>query len=119
MSEIVGVINRIVKDMNTLKEISDNLSAYMKKQLTIKDEVLRSANEIKTKTASIEFATREHSMAIEDVTKSITYINEMIQKSTLESENLTRMGSDIAQANIKLIEISRFFKLGEEEQKEH
>ncbi len=109
--EIVELIQKIVSDITGVKVITDNMSLYMNNQLMVKDDVLSTAVSIKEKSERIENSTSEHKLALEDVTKSISYINEMIQKSTQESETLTHMGKEIAQSNIKLVEMSRFFKV--------
>jgi len=87
--EIISFISSLLQNISQLQSKSVQALEQMKKQKTIKEDMSRKAESVKNKSDLIETSMNEQEAAIADVVQSIENFNNVLQKNTESTNNLS------------------------------
>lgn len=111
VQSVVEDINSIIEGVVTIGDIIVNVFKAMKKQLEINNIVNKEADEVKVRSDEIRNATGEQKIAVEEIVKSISKVNDLIQSSATASEELSGLSEEISGLSNLLKDKVGFFKV--------
>ncbi|MCU0848456.1 MAG: methyl-accepting chemotaxis protein [Spirochaetes bacterium] len=89
VSDVVERMGRITSGINSMGGMVGKISGIMQKQVETNEMVDREATSVKARSEEIETATMEQKIAIGEVVRSVTKINELTQTISAGSEEIT------------------------------
>lgn len=101
---------RIVEGVNAIKEMMSNFNEYMKIQLNSKNEVLKETELVTQKSVEIKKSAEEQKIATQEISKSVSSINDMTQVNASGAEQMSANANEVAQMADVLKARIRFFK---------
>lgn len=87
------------------------VNRFMENQLSKNEQMNLTAKQVKGRADVIQVAVCEHKTAIEEISKTITTINELNQSSAASSEEVSARSIDLAKLAEELKHEVEFFKL--------
>jgi len=96
VNETVGVIGTIIDGVSSIAGMMDSIYESTEKQLGINENVNREAGTVKGRSDEIANATGEQKIAITEIVKSISSINELTQAIASGSEEMSGNSEEMA-----------------------
>jgi len=96
VNETVGVIGTIIDGVSSIAGVMDSIYESTEKQLGINENVNREAGAVKGRSDEIANATGEQKIAITEIVKSISSINELTQAIASGSEEMSGNSEEMA-----------------------
>lgn len=88
VDDVVNRISTITRSVDSMGTMVSNISNYMAKQVETNKMVDEDANKVIKKSEEIEMATREQKIAMNEVVKAVSRINELTQSISAGSEEI-------------------------------
>ncbi|MBN1532449.1 MAG: methyl-accepting chemotaxis protein [Spirochaetes bacterium] len=88
MNAAVSVINSIIKGVNDISGMIGDIDRYMSLQQGINTDVNSDVDRVRTRSDEIRISTEEQKTAVAEIVKSISLVNEITQKNSMEAEDL-------------------------------
>ncbi|MGL4368870.1 MAG: methyl-accepting chemotaxis protein, partial [Spirochaetota bacterium] len=104
-------ISSIIDSINEIAVMMRTISDYMQSQSLLNSRVNTEAGCVKENAESIRHATEEHKIAITDIVKSISNINELTQSNAGGAEEMASNAKDLSTRSENLKNAIDFFKL--------
>lgn len=111
VQDTVHMIKSVIEGVDDINDKIKEISGYMPEETAIKEDVNQSADRLKEKSQSIQAATTEQKSAIDDVAKSITFINNTTQESVASAEEMMANAYEAAASAENLRKIVESFKV--------
>lgn len=111
ITDTVKVISGIIQGISEINHQMKVVNRFMEDQLSKNDQMNLAAKEVKGRADAIQAAVREQKIAIEEISKRITTINELNQSSAASSEELSSSSVNLAKLAEELKHEVEFFKL--------
>ncbi|EMN44663.1 methyl-accepting chemotaxis protein [Leptospira weilii] len=111
ITDTVKVISGIIQGISEINHQMKVVNQFMEDQLSKNDQMNLTAKEIKGRADAIQAAVREQKIAIEEISRRITTINELNQSSAASSEELSSNSINLAKLAEELKHEVEFFKL--------
>ncbi len=106
VEKIIG----ITKGISTIDEMIDELSKHMTKQFDTNATVNMEADVVKDRSTEIKNATEEQKIAIDEIVKSISNINDLTQSNVQGADEMTVQSKEMAESAIELKNAVAFFR---------
>lgn len=106
----INSTKRIVEGVNAIKEMMNNFNEYMKVQMDSKNEVMKETELVTQKSFEIKKASDEQKVATQEISNSVSSINEMTQVNATGAEQMSANANEVAQMADVLKARIRFFK---------
>lgn len=111
VNAVVEGISSIIEGVTATGEIMSRIFESMQKQLKSNEVVNREADVVKIRSDEIRSATSEQKVAVSEIVRSISNVNDVIQASAAETEQMTGTSVEITNATAGLKEMVSFFKV--------
>ncbi|TGL71872.1 methyl-accepting chemotaxis protein [Leptospira kmetyi] len=111
ITDTVKVISGIISGISEINRQMKVVNQFMENQLSKNDQMNLTAKEVKGRSDVIQVAVREQKIAIEEISRTITTINELNQSSAASSEELSSSSIGLAKLAEELKREVEFFKL--------
>ncbi|XDD48959.1 methyl-accepting chemotaxis protein [Leptospira sp. WS92.C1] len=111
ITNTVTVISGIIQGISEINSQMKIVNQFMEDQLSKNDQMNLTAKEVKGRSDVIQVAVREQKIAIEEISRTITTINELNQSSAASSEELSSSSIGLARLAEDLKREVEFFKL--------
>ena len=111
MNETYGLMSRIIGSVDSIRQAIESHSVHTELQMKIKNETVDKAGQVIEKSDRIRMSTVEQKVAIDEVARSISNINQMIQLNSGEAEGIVSAGKEISSITDKLKTMMGFFKV--------
>ncbi|WP_246846768.1 methyl-accepting chemotaxis protein, partial [Leptospira barantonii] len=111
ITDTVKVISGIISGISEINRQMKVVNQFMENQLSKNDQMNLTAKEVKGRSDVIQVAVREQKIAIEEISRTITTINELNQSSAASSEELSSSSIGLAKLAEDLKREVEFFKL--------
>ncbi len=110
-TEAIKIISIIINQIRMINEMMIIISKNMSDQLTTRDVVNDELNIIKARIEEIQRATEEQNIATNEISRSVTNINDLTQSNASGAEELTGGAQEIADMADRLKIKVEFFKV--------
>ncbi len=110
IDSITSVLKEVVDGVGEIAVNVDLISENMKQEVTINQDVRKSAEVVKNRADEIRTATNEHKESISEVVRSISNINELIQANALGAQEMSDSVDGVTDMSHDLHESMKFFK---------
>ncbi|EQA47067.1 methyl-accepting chemotaxis protein signaling domain protein [Leptospira broomii serovar Hurstbridge str. 5399] len=110
IKETVAVIGGIIQDIQIISDRMSEVSSFMGEQLKRNESVNRSGVEVKSRSDSIRAAVQEQKLAIEEIARTISNINDLTQSNAASSEELSSSSVGLANLAEDLKKDSGYFR---------
>jgi methyl-accepting chemotaxis protein len=104
-------ITEIIKSVNSIGDMMTKIIIDVERQQATSKSVNENANDLKSKSNEVRCATEEQRIAAGEILKSITNINEAIQASAMDTEQMNKSMATIAVLALELKDKVNFFKM--------
>ncbi|TGK25725.1 methyl-accepting chemotaxis protein [Leptospira yasudae] len=111
ITDTVTVISGIIAGISEINSQMKVVNQFMEHQLSKNDQMNFTAKEVKDRSDVIQGAVREQKIAIEEISRTITTINDLNQSSAASSEELSSSSIGLAKLAEDLKREVDFFKL--------
>ncbi|MBM9578393.1 methyl-accepting chemotaxis protein [Leptospira sp. 201903070] len=111
ITNTVTVISGIIQGISEINRQMKTVNQFMEDQLSKNDQMNLTAKEVKGRSDVIQVAVREQKIAIEEISRTITMINDLNQSSAASSEELSSSSIGLARLAEDLKKEVEFFKL--------
>lgn len=111
VSETAHMINNVIEGVEDINKKIQEISTFMPREASIKDDVQSSADRLKDKSESIQIATGEQRKAIDEVARSITSINDTAQENAAAAEEMLANSDESARQAEKLRKEMETFRI--------
>ncbi|MDV6235233.1 methyl-accepting chemotaxis protein [Leptospira ellisii] len=111
ITNTVTIISGIISGISEINRRMKTVNQFMEDQLSKNDQMNLTAKEVKGRSDVIQVAVREQKLAIEEISRTITTINELNQSSAASSEELSSSSVGLAGLAEELKREVEFFKL--------
>ncbi|RHX84812.1 methyl-accepting chemotaxis protein [Leptospira stimsonii] len=111
ITNTVTVISGIIQGISEINRQMKIVNQFMEDQLSKNDQMNLTAKEVKGRSDVIQVAVREQKIAIEEISRTITTINDLNQSSAASSEELSSSSIGLARLAEDLKKEVEFFKL--------
>ncbi len=109
--ETVDNIGRVINGVESIIDMMNAVFSEMGKQESTNESVNKSAGELRVRSEEVKNATEEQRLAVAEVMKSITNINDLVQSSAAGSEEMTASAHKLTSMAEQLMAEIRFFSL--------
>ena len=100
MQNVAGTVSAIGEIIDSVTEIGsmiESVSLKVKENVMTGADVNAGAERVKSRSDEIDAATGEHRKAAEEIVKSVTGVNELIQSNALSAQSLTENIKDLSE----------------------
>ncbi|EMY79693.1 methyl-accepting chemotaxis protein signaling domain protein [Leptospira weilii serovar Ranarum str. ICFT] len=111
ITDTVKLISGIIQGISEIDQQMKVVNRFMENQLSKNEQMNLTAKQVKGRADVIQVAVCEHKTAIEEISKTITTINELNQSSAASSEEVSARSIDLAKLAEELKHEVEFFKL--------
>ncbi len=95
MDSSVSVINNIIEGVNRIGVMISDIDRSMALQQGINTEVNTDAGRVRKRSDEISVSTVEQKSAVSEIVKSISSVNEITQKNSMEADNLLAQSTSV------------------------
>jgi methyl-accepting chemotaxis protein len=106
----IETISAIIQGINEIAATIERINSFMKSQVDSNTEVNREVDLVKIKSDEIRVATGEQKLAVEEISKSISNINQSTQSNAAGAEEMSGTSESVASMAQELKEKVDFFK---------
>ncbi len=107
----VDVISGIIEGITTISEMMDILSKHMADQSETNEAVNIEADVVKNRSDDIRNASEEQKLAVDEIVKSISDINDLTQSNAQGAEEMSNQSKEMAEVAVALKKLVDFFKI--------
>ncbi|MCP4132065.1 MAG: hypothetical protein GY754_13910 [bacterium] len=107
----IAKISSIIEGVNSITEVMTRVSRFMEKEVEINRAVNSEADKVQYKSDEIKNATQEQKIAVAEIVKSISSINELTQANAAGALEMADNSEDVAQMAETLKEKVDYFKV--------
>ncbi|EMJ93325.1 methyl-accepting chemotaxis protein [Leptospira alstonii] len=111
ITDTVKLISEIIQEISEINQQMKVVNGFMENQLSKNEQMNLTAKKVKERADVIQVAVGEQKTAIEEISNTITTINELNQSSAASSEELSSRSIGLAKLADELKHEVEFFKL--------
>ncbi|MGQ9843419.1 MAG: methyl-accepting chemotaxis protein [Spirochaetota bacterium] len=111
INQAIQTIGYVINGVKDISQHIEQVALEMKEQLSINARVQGMISDVQTGSEQIKHATEEQRVAIMEISRSISSINELSQSNAGAAEEMSANASGVEQLAVKLREMVSFFTL--------
>lgn len=119
VAETINVMSMVIEGVEKINDQMEEITNYTQEQIRINKEVNEDTGTVRQRADEIKVATEEQKLGINEIVRSISNMNDLIQNNAAGSKEMSINIDKISEMSVKLADQVEYFKLKEKKLEEN